>query len=83
MSHINLHAIKLSTDGRIIHPLNYTQNQLVFSPNWINDYEKNTQSLIVLEKPKVETFMDLRRTPIAEIKFLEILNINSFIQNDL
>ena len=33
LSHTNLPAIRLSTDGRIIHPQNYTQNQLVFPPS--------------------------------------------------
>lgn len=50
----------LTEEGRVIEPKAYMQNQLVFPPQWINEYEKNNRSQQIHEVPKVDRLQDGR-----------------------
>lgn len=50
----------LTGEGRVIEPRAYMQNQLVFPPQWINEYEKNNRPQQIHEVPKVDRLQDGR-----------------------
>lgn len=48
----------LAGEGRVIQPRVYQQNQLIFLPQWINKYEKNSWPWQIHEAPKVSRMED-------------------------
>lgn len=50
----------LAGEGRVIQPRAYRQNQFIFPPRWINEYERNNRPQQIHEVSKVERLHDGR-----------------------
>jgi len=50
----------LAGDGRVFQPRTYRQNQLIFPPQWINEYEKNNRPQQIHEVPKISRLQEGR-----------------------
>ena len=50
----------LTGDGRVFQPRTYRQNQLIFPPQWINEYAKTNSPQQIHEAPKISRLQDGR-----------------------
>ena len=50
----------LTGDGRVFQPRNYRQNQFIFSPQWINEYEKSNKPQQIHDVSKISSLQKRR-----------------------